>query len=86
LLLELIKNHAMKTNGAEVSGQLHSPAALLPVGKDPPPHQYPLQEAGWAPGLVWMQRLREKSFAPALVVHSSVSHYNDCTPQLQKQH
>jgi hypothetical protein len=46
-----------------VSGQRHAPAALLPPGKGPP---VPIvQEAGWAPGPVWTQRLEEKSFAPA---------------------
>jgi hypothetical protein len=33
-----------------VRGQRHAPAALYP-GKDPVPI---VQEAGWAPGLVWM--------------------------------
>ena len=32
-----------------VGGQCYAPAAL-PVGKDPVPI---VQEAGWAPGLVW---------------------------------
>jgi hypothetical protein len=46
-----------------VSGQRHAPAALLPPGKGPP---VPIgQEAGWTPGLVWIQRLEEKSVAPA---------------------
>jgi hypothetical protein len=46
-----------------VSGQRHTPAALLPPGKGPP---IPIvQEAGWAPEPVWTQRLEEKSFAPA---------------------
>jgi len=35
-----------------VGGQLHAPAASTP-GKDPVPI---LQEAGWAPGLVWTGR------------------------------
>jgi hypothetical protein len=42
-----------------VSGQRHAPAALLPPGRGPP---VPIvQEAGWAPELVWTQRLEEKS-------------------------
>jgi hypothetical protein len=46
-----------------VSGQRHAPAALYPQRKDPP---VPIiQETGWAPELVWTQRLEEKSFAPA---------------------
>jgi hypothetical protein len=61
-----------------VSGQLHAPAALLPPGKGPP---VPIvQEAGWAPELVWTQRLEEKSFASAgdpdrPVVQPVVRHY-----------
>jgi hypothetical protein len=43
-----------------VSGQSHAPAALYPRGKYP---RYPL--AGWSPGLVWTQRLEEKSFPSA---------------------
>jgi hypothetical protein len=46
-----------------VSGQRHAPAALLPPGKGPPVRI--VQEAGWAPEPVWIQRLEEKSFAPA---------------------
>jgi hypothetical protein len=46
-----------------VSGQLHAPAALLPPGKG---STVPIvQEAGWAPEPVWIQRLQEKSFVPA---------------------
>jgi hypothetical protein len=46
-----------------VSGERHTPAALLPPGKGP---AVPIvQEAGWAPELVWTQRLEEKSLAPA---------------------
>jgi hypothetical protein len=41
-----------------VSGQRHAPAAT--PGKGPP---VPIvQEAGWAPELIWTQRLEEKSF------------------------
>jgi hypothetical protein len=46
-----------------MSGQHHTPAALLPPGKGPP--VLIVQEAGWAPEPVWTQRLDEKSFAPA---------------------
>jgi hypothetical protein len=62
------------------SGQCHIPAALHLWGKD---SQCWLigQEAGWAPELVWMQRLEEKSFAPAgdrtPVIQSVVRHYTD---------
>jgi hypothetical protein len=45
------------------SGQLHAPAALLPLGKGPP--VLIVQEAGWVPEPVWTQRTEEKSFAPA---------------------
>jgi hypothetical protein len=55
-----------------VSGQRHAPAALLP----PVPI---VQEAGWAPELVWTQRLQEKSSVPAgdrtPVAQPVVSHY-----------
>jgi hypothetical protein len=39
------------------------PGHALPSGKGPPVPTG--QEAGWAPELVWTQRLEEKSFAPA---------------------
>jgi hypothetical protein len=60
-----------------VSGRRHAPAALYPRGKDPP---LPIvQETGWAPELVWTQRIKEKSFVPAgdrtPVVQSVVRHY-----------
>jgi hypothetical protein len=55
--------HSRPRHKMGVSGQRHAPAALLPLGKGPP---VPIvQEAGWAPDLVWTQRLEEKSFAPA---------------------
>jgi len=39
------------------------PGRVYPQGKDRP---VPIvQEAGWAPELVWTQRLEEDSFAPA---------------------
>jgi hypothetical protein len=46
-----------------VSDQHHAPTALYPRGKDP--LVLIVQEAGWAPEPVWIQRLDEKSFAPA---------------------
>jgi hypothetical protein len=63
----------------EVSGQRHASAALYPRGKDP---QYPIvQETGWAPEPVWMQRLEEKSSASVgdrtPIVQSVVRHYTD---------
>jgi hypothetical protein len=39
------------------------PGLALPPGKGPPVPT--VQEAGWAPELVWTQRLEEKSFASA---------------------
>jgi hypothetical protein len=42
-----------------VSGQRHAPAALYLRKRPPVPI---VQEAGWAPELVWTQRLEEKSF------------------------
>jgi hypothetical protein len=46
----------------EVSGQLHTPAALL-LGKE---HPVPIgYEAGCAPEPVWTLWSREKSLAPA---------------------
>jgi hypothetical protein len=55
------------------------PGSTLPPGKEP---LVPIgQEAGWAPESVWMQKLEEKSFAPAgdwtPVVQSKVSHNTD---------
>jgi len=41
----------------EVSGQLHAPAALLPVQELPLPIE---QKAGWAPELISTQWRREK--------------------------
>jgi hypothetical protein len=57
----------------EVSGQRHP----LPPGKGPP---VPIvQEAGWAPEPVWLQRLEEKSSAPVgdrtPIVQPVVRHY-----------
>jgi hypothetical protein len=62
-----------------VSGQHHAPAALYPWGKGPP---VPIvQEAGWAPELVWTQRQEEKSSSSVgdrtPVVQSVASHYTD---------
>jgi hypothetical protein len=39
------------------------PDRALPPGKGPPVSI--VQKAGWAPELVWTQRLEEKSFTPA---------------------
>jgi hypothetical protein len=38
------------------------PGHALPLGKEPPVPT--VQEAGWAPEPVWMQRLEEKSCVP----------------------
>jgi hypothetical protein len=62
-----------------VSGQRHAPATLYLRGKGPP---VPIvQEAGWAPGPVWTQRLEEKFSASVgdrtPVVQSVVRHYTD---------
>jgi hypothetical protein len=55
--------HSQPRHLMRVSGQRHTPAALYPWGKGPP---VPIvQEAGWAPDLVWTQRLEEKSFTAA---------------------
>ena len=51
----------MTTALEEVRGQRHAPAALYP-GKDPVPI---VQEAGWAPGPVWMvENLTPPGFDP----------------------
>jgi hypothetical protein len=46
-----------------------------------------VQEAGWAPEPVWMQRIEEKSCASVgdrtLVVQSVVRHYTDCATPAQ---
>jgi hypothetical protein len=61
-----------------VSGQLHAPAALYPQERTPGTHR---QEAGWAPELIWTQRLEEKSSVSVRdrtpVVQSVVSHFSD---------
>jgi hypothetical protein len=59
------------------------PGHTLALGKGPP---VPIgQEAGWAPELVWTQRLEEKSFRLCrgsnpnrLVVQPEDRHYTDC--------
>jgi hypothetical protein len=52
------------------------PSRSLPPGKGPPVPI--LQEVGWAPEPVSMQRLEEKSSASVtLVVQSLVRHYTD---------
>jgi hypothetical protein len=60
-----------------VSGQHHAPAALYPWGKDPTVSI--IQEAGWAPQPVWMQRLEEKFSASVgdrtPIVQSVARHY-----------
>jgi hypothetical protein len=66
-----------------VSDQRHAPAALYSPGKGPP---VPIgQEAGWAPEMVWTQRLEGKTFAPAgdriPVVQFVVIHYTEL-PQI----
>ena len=55
-------------------GQRHAPAALCP-GKDPIPI---IQEAGWAPGLVWTgaENLAPPGFDPR-TVQPVASHYTD---------
>jgi hypothetical protein len=70
-----------------VSGQPHSPAALLPPGEGPPAPI--VQEAGWALEPVWPQRLEEISFrlcqASNLdrpVVQPVARHYTDWATQL----
>jgi hypothetical protein len=55
------------------------PGRALPLGKEPP---VPIvQQAGWAPELVWTQRLEEKSSASVgdrtSIVQSVVRHYTD---------
>jgi hypothetical protein len=70
-----------------VSGQRHSPAALLPPGKGPP---VPIaQEAEWAPESVWTQRLEEKFFrlcrgsnVDRPVVQPVARHYTDWATRL----
>jgi hypothetical protein len=55
------------------------PRHTLPLGKGLPVPTG--QEAGRTSDLVWMQRLQEKSFAPArdqtLVIQSVIRHYTD---------
>jgi hypothetical protein len=62
-----------------VSSKHHALAAIYPPGKGPP--VIIEQEAGWAPELVWTQRLEEKSFASVgdrtPVIQSAVRHYTD---------
>jgi hypothetical protein len=69
-----------------VSGQRHAPASFFPRGKGPP---VPIvQEAGWAPVPVWIQRIEEKLFSlcrgpnpDRLVVQCVVKDYtNQATP------
>jgi hypothetical protein len=52
--------HSSPQHQMGVSDQRHVTAALYPPGKGPP---VPIgQEDGWAPALMWTQRLEEKSF------------------------
>jgi hypothetical protein len=64
-----------------VSAQRHAPAALYPRERTPIPIG---QEAGWAPELVWTQRLEETSSwlcrgskLDHSVVQSVARHYTD---------
>jgi hypothetical protein len=59
-----------------VGGQHHAPAAFTP-GKDPVPI---VQEAGWAPGLVWTgaENLTPPGFDPQ-TVRPRASRYTDYT-------
>jgi hypothetical protein len=63
----------------EVSGHLHAPTDL-PSGKKPPVPTG--QEAGWAPGSVWMLCRREKSCTAGNLtrnVQPVAGHYTDST-------
>jgi len=60
-----------------VSGQQHALAALYP-GKDPAPI---VQEAGWAPGLVWTGGKSRSTGIRSLTVQPVVSHYTHWATQ-----
>jgi hypothetical protein len=73
--------HSLPRHKMGVSGQRHAPAALLPPGKG---HPVPIgQGAGWAPELVWTQRIEKNplrlpgSNPDRPVVQLVVRHYTD---------
>jgi hypothetical protein len=53
----MVPTHSRPWRYTGVSGQRHTPAILNPGERTPVPTG---QEAGWAPELVWTQRLEKK--------------------------